>query len=211
MVFERKINEHSKMWTKIVNAGEAHNHNNRIKNSKRIESELAASNYFMYKDHKSGGGYRPVVSGCCCNTLGLSGLLSDIVESICMAVQDPFEVISSEDLLARVHEVNEKIEEMRGKREEDYDWRDEYILVGTDVISLFPSLSSERTGKAVREQVRKSKMKWEDVDYMWLSLYIHLNRQLCSNLEEIKHLLPKRRKGRRGREAGMGSEECDKR
>ena len=44
-VKERKINEHSKMWTKIVNAGEAHNHYTRIKNSQRIESELATSKY----------------------------------------------------------------------------------------------------------------------------------------------------------------------
>ena len=36
---EKRINEHSTFWTKIVNAGEAHNHFNRIKNSKRIESE----------------------------------------------------------------------------------------------------------------------------------------------------------------------------
>ena len=60
---ERKINDHSRMWTKIVNAGEAHNHHSRIKNSKMIESEQAASKYYMYKDHKKGGGFRPVVSG----------------------------------------------------------------------------------------------------------------------------------------------------
>ena len=33
-IMERKINEHCKMWTKITNAGEAHGHNQRIKNSK---------------------------------------------------------------------------------------------------------------------------------------------------------------------------------
>jgi len=65
----------------------------------------------MYKDHKKGGGYRPVVSGCCSNTLALSGLLSDIVESLCMAVQNPFEVVISEDLQARINIVNKKIEE----------------------------------------------------------------------------------------------------
>ena len=79
------------------------------------------------------------------------------------------------------------------------------------VVNLFPSLSAERTGKAVREQVKKSRIKWEDIDPMWLSLYVHLNRELCSDIEEIEHLLPKRRERRRGREAGMGSEECDQR
>ena len=107
---ERKINEQTKMWLKILNAGESHGHFSRIKNSKTIESETAASKYFMFKDHKSGGGYRPVVSGCSSDTLGLSGLLSDVVESLCQAVKDPFEVISSEDLLARITEFNEMIE-----------------------------------------------------------------------------------------------------
>ena len=67
------------MWTKIINAGEAHGHNSRIKNSKMVKSEIAAAKYFMYKDHKGGETYRPVVSGCCSNTLGLSGILSDVI------------------------------------------------------------------------------------------------------------------------------------
>ena len=59
-VMERRINEHSKMWTKIVNAGEFHGHNSRIRCSKTIESEVAASKYFMYKDHKGGETYQVV-------------------------------------------------------------------------------------------------------------------------------------------------------
>ena len=46
-VMERRINEHCKMWTKIVNAGEFHGHNSRIRCSKTIESEVEASKYFM--------------------------------------------------------------------------------------------------------------------------------------------------------------------
>ena len=49
---------------------------------------------------------------------------------------------------------------------------------------------------------------WEELYEMWLTLYIHLNEKLCSNTDDIKHFLPRRRKGRRGLEAGMGSEEC---
>ena len=83
--------------------------------------------------------------------------------------------------------------------------------MGTDVVSLFPSLSPERTGRAVRLQAEKSLIEWEEIEYEWLALYIHLNKELCSNHDEIKHLLPKRRGGRRGREAGMGSAECRER
>ena len=148
---ERKLNEHTKMWAKIVNAGEAHGHYSRIVSSKTSESEIVANKYFMYKDHKEKESYRPVVSGCTSNILGLSGLLSDIVESLCMSVKDPFEIISSEDLLARISIFNREIQKKREEKT-DYDWREDYILIGTDVVSLFPSLSPEKTGLSVRLQ-----------------------------------------------------------
>ena len=85
------------------------------------------------------------------------------------------------------------------------------MLLGTDAVNLIPSLSAERTSEAVRKQVEKSSINWEEIDEKWLSLYVRLNREHCSNYEEIEHLLPTRRRGRRGREAGMGSKECDKR
>ena len=80
---EERINAHTRMILKIVNAGESHGHLKRITNSKITHSETSAPMYYMYKDHKKGGGWRPVVSGCNSNTLGLSNLLSDMVESIC--------------------------------------------------------------------------------------------------------------------------------
>ena len=49
----------------------------------------------MYKDHKSGGEWRPVVSGCLYVTPVLSNLILEIVESLCINVENPFEVISS--------------------------------------------------------------------------------------------------------------------
>jgi len=209
-VIERRVNELTRIWTKILNAGENHDHHQKITNSKLFNSEVTASKYFMFKDHKKDGGYRPVVSGCKSNTLGLSNMLSDVIESLCLSVEEPFEIVSSEDLLAEIEIFNR---ELKRKLEDnpDYDWREEFILLGTDVKALFPSLSAEKTGKAVRQQVEKSLIVWEEVDDMWLTLYIHLNRTLCSNIKEIEHLLPRRRKGRRGPEAGLGSEEFKER
>ena len=207
---ERRINEHTKLWCKILNAGEQHGHFKRIVNSKVTNSEQAASKYLMYKDHKIGGGYRPVVSGCNSNTLGLSNLLSDVLESLCQSVHEPFEIISSEDMLANLEKINREIKE-ENERTLEKDWREDFILIGTDVVGLYPSLSAERTALAIRKQAEKSNIKWREIDEEWLALYIHLNRGLCSDLSEIEHLLPKRRRGRRGQEAGMGSAECEKR
>ena len=85
------------------------------------------------------------------------------------------------------------------------------MLLGSDVKALFPSMSAEKSAIAVKNQVKKIKMEWLNIDDQWLRLYIHLNRDMCSNLEEVIHLLPHRREGRRGVEAGMGSRECGER
>ena len=50
-----------------------------------------------------------------------------------------------------------------------------------------------------------------EIDETWLTLYIHLNRELCLNLGEIETPLLVRKKGRWGKDAGMGSEECSQR
>ena len=103
---EKSLNDHTRMILKIVNAGESHNHLERITNSKLTNSETVAPKYFLFKDHKKVESWRPVVSGCNSNTLGLSNLLSDLVESVCSSIREPYEVISSEDLLSRFEEFN---------------------------------------------------------------------------------------------------------
>ena len=84
------INAHTRMILKVVNAGEEHGHLKRITDSKLTHSETSAPMYFMFKDHKKEGGWRPVVAGCNSNTLGMSNLVSDMVESICGAIIDPY-------------------------------------------------------------------------------------------------------------------------
>ena len=99
----------------------------------------------------------------------------------------------------------------RENRGENCDWRDDFVLFGSDVQALFPSLSASKTSKIIREQAEKSKLMWSNQDDEWIHLYIHLNRNLCTDITHIEHLLPCRRKGRRGREAGMGSIEAKER
>ena len=113
-------------------------------------------------------------------------------------------------MLAQFERFNEEIEE-KLKKNPNYDWREKFLLLGTDVISLFPSLSAENTASAVRKQAEKASITWEEIDVTWLTLYIHLDRELCTDMREIERFLPKRRKGRKGKEAGMGSKECDQR
>ena len=149
---EKSINDHTRMILKVVNAGESHGHLDRITKSKLTVSETEAPKYFLFKDHKKVESWRPVVSGCSSNTLGLSNLLSDMVESICSSVNDPFEVISSEDMLARLERFNKHVKKENEIRGDAWDWRDQWTMIGSDVISLFPSLTAIETAKAVRSQ-----------------------------------------------------------
>ena len=76
--------------------------------------------YYLFKDHKKEPGWRPVVSGCNSNTVGISNILSDVIESICNAIEKPYEVISSEDMLHRIHECNRETEkEIEEKKKEN--------------------------------------------------------------------------------------------
>ena len=80
--------------------------------SKLSKSSNIAPSYYMFKDHKSEGGYRQVVGGCSSNTLRLSNLISEVIESVASAIENSYQVIGSEDLLARISDTNDEIKNM---------------------------------------------------------------------------------------------------
>ena len=111
------------MLTKVFNIGESHGHLKRVQESVITHSETSAPMYYLYKDHKAEPGWRPVVSGCNSNTVGLSNILSDVIESICNSIENPCEVISSDDLLSRVEQFNRKLKkEIETRRKIDSKW-----------------------------------------------------------------------------------------
>ena len=154
-----------------------------------------------------------MVGRCNSDSLGLSITLSEIVESVCMAIEKPFEVIISEDMLNRIAKCNDKIKKLiaehkieQSEENESWDWRQDYVLLGSDVSALFPSLSAENTAKAVKNQILKSKIEWQNIDGKWLTLYLKLNEDNidAKELESVKCYLPKRI-GTRGKAPGMNS------
>ena len=120
--------------------------------------------------------------------MGLSNTLSEIVEEVAMSIEDPYEVVSSEDMLSRIYDCNEKIEKLRENCPANWDWKDELILIGTDVQSLFPSLSAKNTGKAVRNQFAKSSITWDNVDWKMLTLYVKLHEYYWKE-DELNYIL----------------------
>ena len=55
----------------------------------------------------------------------------------------------------------------------NWDWKEENVLIGSDVVSLFPSLSAENTAKAVKNQILKSSITWNNIDENWIRMYVH--------------------------------------
>ena len=116
------------------------------------------------------------------------------VEAVAQSIINPFEVISSEDMLSRVNDCNEKLKKLQEMNGNEWCLNEEMILLGTDVKSLFPCLSAEMTGRCVRKQFQKSAIKWENVDLKLVTLYIKLHKKFWKGpeLSEIKKYLPER-------------------
>jgi hypothetical protein len=84
--------------------------------------------------------------------------------------------------------------------------RRKVILIGNDVVGLFPSMKEEKTGQVVGEMVEISEMEIEGVDYKEVARYCAGNRHLCGSLKDVERVLPWRRKSGR-RKAGMQNPE----
>ena len=112
----------------MLNSGANHNHQKRILDSKICSSENKAPRTTRSRGVETCGGRLQL-------TLGLSNTLSEVVEAVCMATENPFEVISSEDMLSRVIACYAKIENMA--ENENWSLDQDWILLGSDVKSLF--------------------------------------------------------------------------
>ena len=71
----------------------------------------------------------------------------------------------------------------------------ETVLVGMDVVALFPSMTANTTARIVRERVTQSNMQVEGFRWKKAAVYIRLNRSLIDKIPDaVKKYLPVRRK-----------------
>ena len=68
------------------------------------------------------------------------------------------------------------------------------VLIGCDVEALYPSLDAKECGDIVVEEVMRSSITWDGLDYLEGARMIALNRSagFCRN-HELKRILPVRR------------------
>ena len=78
-------------------------------------------------------------------------------------------------------------------------------LLGLDVVALFPSMSSRKTGEIVRKRLMKSKLSFSGFDWRRGAAYVVINKHLTSNIGSLWKVLPYRKKVG-GTQPGMTSQ-----
>ena len=92
---------------------------------------------------------RPVVSGCQSMGVHLSNILSELIESLADEMEGSSEFLSCEDFLSRVDDHNKMVLEKLESGQADFT---DLILLGTDAVSLFPSLDAAQCAKLIHEE-----------------------------------------------------------
>ena len=113
---QRDLNGHLASLNRCLRIGEQWGHQQRIFESTTSDGNLVPPGYILVKDHKEVElgclpGARLVISNCRGMGEPLATLLSNIVESLAMAMEDTFLVLSSEDLISRMEDYNTKVDE----------------------------------------------------------------------------------------------------
>ena len=87
--------------------------------------------------------------------------------------------------------------------EDRQDFSSPMVLVGSDVVSLYPNLDVSKVSKVMYEAVLESDMSWDNVDLLECTRYVALNwsKERCLK-SKIRRILPRRR-GRTGTRPGL--------
>ena len=293
---QKELNGHTSMLIKIFGIGKDWNHTSRVRETMLSESMTTCPLSLLYKDHKgwssegSGNGIpptRPVAGGHLGMNVHISEIVSDLVEPMVDKFVGGRENISTEDLIARVVELNETnrgwsrwswwegqtwgkfmgcgtcagnwgqlfdredpelcgcngaqtmggftrvtawwlktLRRVDWEIEHGWDYHDEertilssevnpedlqdyqvpMVVMGSDVISLYPNLDISKMGDLVKEAVKSTEIKWEGIDYMEAVRYIALNwtEDQCRS-SKIRRVLPWRRSNHGTRPGMRGS------
>ncbi len=103
----------------------------------------------------------------------LQNLLSEIIEPIAEEVHGGIEVSSTEDLMAKLDDINNKLETDKDMQ----DKLEDMMILASDAVALFPSLKKEETSAAVFEEVLRSRVQVEGMNWKETARYIKINSE----------------------------------
>ena len=130
---QSELNGHVAMLCKVFKIGQSWNHEDRIREKMLGEGLTVCPVSLLYKDHKGWDNKsgtvpptRHVAGGHLGMNLHMSEIISDILEPLVETIKGGVEVISTEDLLARIEELNQRFS----------DWSEHKWWEGTKIGNL---------------------------------------------------------------------------
>ena len=201
---EKKLNAHTIMWIRFLNAGKDTNSNKKIRSNMANKNSPYAPFSGLRKDHKPhqdlsvGPPIRPMCGGNVGYNQKLSHLISMILKE---SIMDETTICgNTEELIAEIEKKNRE------------GIPTNFILGSTDVKALYPSLDINFTTKKVCEIFEESNVQIKNINYKEMSLYI----AICKTQEEIDEIglnefCPKRKhtRGPRPEITGSGIKDND--
>ena len=167
-MIEEIANAHARCWVRILGAGTHQDDQKRIKKNFLSRNAPPAPLYGLRKDHKftpdpkKGPPTRPVCGANEAATKRLSYLLNFIVSEVWKNNTNTV-CLSTEEMVAAIDEVNRR-DHPRG-----------LIIGSTDVVAPYPSLDINFTADKVCDIIRQSPIKFTNLWYEELSLYVAVN------------------------------------
>ena len=125
-------------------------------------------------------------------TTPLGETLSDLIEPVSKARQCQWEAQSTEEVIRKIEDTNEKLANLKIQ---------DAVVGSLDVIALYPSIDQVEGPKTVAQEIRKSHLKFENIDLHLLGVYLgtRLSKERLRK-EGVTHLIPRRKaEGKPGR------------
>ncbi|MCP3678952.1 MAG: hypothetical protein GY782_01110, partial [Gammaproteobacteria bacterium] len=189
---QAEANGHVSMWIKMLGMGEAWGHGPRIRESLIQQSCVVPPMKLLVKDHKKvpEDGVpptRPVVSASKGINVGLSNIISDVLEPLSRGIKDSGEVISTEHLLNEINSLNQEWK-AGGANPEDMP-----KLIAADAEALYPSLDAGICSKVVREECIRSDMEVDNTNWQEMARYIAMTSDPWEWKQwQVAQFIPKR-------------------
>ena len=173
---ELSLNNHARAMVSMLNNGAANGQTRRC-------SRALVSNFLtipvlqgLRKDHKPNRDGNPVLGPklrpLCAANRAPNAAIGNLIARAAKAIGDSIapkiggEVVSTEDLKRKIEDLNKRTamkqhraEHVRANKEKPIQDKSDLTLFSMDVSALYPSITSEMAGKAIRDTVKLSKLE----------------------------------------------------
>ena len=103
-------------------------------------------------------------------------------------------------------DLDRMVDSVEALPEDLQDYKIPMVVIGSDVVNLYPSLDTDKVKEAMGEFIREADIKWSNVDLLECARYLALNMtEEQARSSPLKRILPWRR-GKRGTRPGMRGE-----